>query len=314
LTTKEVNTPTMNVVQLDNPQPPDQRPLPPLPPPPSNPQDLADFTLLLESYVSEPQLKHFFDTPEDRVFLETIAKNADDLRAKGDPLMQNPANVKRLTRLALYQLVMYCDDSGSMGREERYATQKQLIKRITSLACKILPPASGGYGIELHFINSESHFNVSAADVHGAVEKVKPKGQTKIGTHLHSKILEPLVYSHLQARERLKRPFLVCCITDGCPKPESQQTFKLKVSECKKRLVEAGYNPQAVMFCVNQIGNDKEAFKFLQHLREDREVRDVVYCTSDQLDKKWKEFKENEKLLDEWLLRMLATPIMIDSD
>jgi hypothetical protein len=111
----------------------------------------------------------------------------------------------------------------------------------------------------------------------------------------------------------LERPLLMCCITDGCPTYESVQTFRDAIVECRKRVVDAGHVSTTVMFSINQIGSDEDGFHFLRDLSYDCEIQDVLYCTSDQLDDKFREFKENELKLDEWLLATLAAPLMMDT-
>ena len=61
---------------------------------------------------------------------------------------------------------------------------------------------------------------------------------------------------------------------------------------------------------MSQIGNDPSAYAFLKGLGEDQEISDVLYCTSSRLDDDLKQFKGNEKRLDEWLLKTLTQPIM----
>jgi len=80
--------------------------------------------------------------------------------------------------------------------------------------------------------------------------------------------------------------------------------------ECKAKLVAAGFDKGSVMFCVSQIGNDQTAATFLSDLASEEEIKDVLYCTADQLDQKFAEMKNNERDLEVWLLEMLTKPIM----
>ena len=273
------------------------------------PETAEQFKTVLVQCVESNHLDTFFG-PDDS-FIQKVSALATNLRASDDPLLQSAENVDRLTCLTLYQLVIYCDDSGSMAGG-LYNTQQQLVSRIVSLATKILPD---DYGVELRFINSEFARNVRTSQVEAAVASVRPTGATPIGTNLRRKILEPLIYNVLSTSDkRIRRPFLVCTITDGYPNNEPESRFKDEIVECRKTLKGANYHPKSAMFCISQIGNNSSAFAFLQRLRIDSEIQDVLYCTSDQLDEKFREFKDNERVLDEWLLKTLTTPLMTRMD
>lgn len=64
------------------------------------------------------------------------------------------------------------------------------------------------------------------------------------------------------------------------------------------------------MFCINQVGTDKSAEQFLNALRNEKAIEEVIYCTVGQLDAKYEELKENERALESWLLHLLTNPIM----
>ncbi|GBE84699.1 hypothetical protein SCP_0606790 [Sparassis crispa] len=259
----------------------------------------------LTSYVSDTGLDQFFK-PGD-TFLQDLAKKAASLPDDPNSLYSKPDNVKRLTTLSLYQPVIYCDDSGSMDSDNRYENQRELVSRIARIATRIVPET---YGVELRFINADSASNLSAAEIDAAMRRVEPDGGTMLGTSLRSKILEPLVYGVIASGKKLDRPFLICTITDGDPSRGDRPSFKDAIVECRKMLVRNGYKPNAVRFCVSQIGNDRSATAFLEQLRGDPEISDVLYCTSDRLDDRFKEFKQAENRLEEWLLKMLTEPIM----
>lgn len=121
-----------------------------------------------------------------------------------------------------------------------------------------------------------------------------PDGATNIGTGLVNRILEPLVYSALDSSSTgLKRPLLVCIITDGDPFPEARGVLQEEIGKCMERLVNAEYEATAVRFLVSQIGDD-----------------DSVHCTTDSLDSMFEDLKGNDSRLEEWLLKVLTAPIM----
>ncbi|PCH33965.1 hypothetical protein WOLCODRAFT_141893 [Wolfiporia cocos MD-104 SS10] len=271
------------------------------------PQTAEEFQASLDTYVTKSGLERFF-APGDP-FLHNLAEKAAALRDDPSSNLGSPENISRLTCLSLYQPVIYCDDSGSMDKHDRYEHQRELVSRIARIATKIVPD---DMGVELRFINAPNPApNLSAAHIDAAVRMVRPSGGTKIGTVLKDKILQPLVYDILSdPQQKLHRPLLVCTITDGCPSAEAADLFQQTIYQCKRSLVDAGYEPNAVMFCISQIGNDESASAFLEKLRGDQAIQDVLYCTTDKLDDAFKELKENERGLEEWLLKLLTRPIM----
>jgi len=140
--------------------------------------------------------------------------------------------------------------------------------------------------------------------------KTQPRGGTRIGSTLRRDILAPFVYSKIDSRSSFQRPLLVCAITDGDPSSEPVTAFKDAIVECRRKLVAADYEPTSVMFCISQIGTDLKAAAFLAGLRDDDEIRDVLYCTADRLDGAFDEMRANEARLEEWLLELLTKPIM----
>jgi hypothetical protein len=270
------------------------------------PNSVQELNTSVTNFVSDTGLKKFF--PRDDPFLQNLAEKA--ARLKDDPTtdLGKPENIKRLTTLSLYQPVIYCDDSGSMAHGDRYEDQRALVTRIARIATKIVPD---DLGVELCFINAGSSTNMTAAEIDKAITSVKPSSGTRIGTHLRSKILQPLVYDVLSdPGKTFKRPLLICVITDGCPTNEAADSFKKAVVECRHTVMKAGYESTAVLFSISQIGDDKDATEFLDKLRQDTELEDVVHCTTDRLDDAYKDLKQNEKKLELWLLKTLTNPIM----
>ncbi|THH06245.1 hypothetical protein EW146_g9674 [Bondarzewia mesenterica] len=270
------------------------------------PHTVEEFKDSLNTYVADSGLEKFFG--RDDPFLQTLAENAAALRDDNTTFLGKPENIRHLTRLALYQPVIYCDDSGSMDAENRYTHLRELVTRIARIATKIVPE---NLGVELRFINSRSSSNLSAVDIDAAVAAVHPNGGTAIGTNLRQKILEPLVYGVLSdPNKSLRRPLLVCTITDGCPSEEQPMVFRDAIVECRRQLVNHGYEPSAAMFSISQIGDDAKGTAFLDGLRGDQEVEDVLHCTTDRLDSKYQELRMNERRIEEWLLKLLTKPIM----
>lgn len=72
---------------------------------------------------------------------------------------------------------------------------------------------------------------------------------TKIGTQLEAKILRPMAYNR-----RLAKPLLVITVTDGEPSDTPVDKIVSVIKECSKKMVSAGYGPNAVAFQFAQVG------------------------------------------------------------
>jgi len=282
------------------------------------PQDIKDemgdiktpkqLVTAVDNYVKDSGLTKFF-SPNDP-FLHDLAQKATKLADDGNSDLGRPENIKRLTVLSLYQPVIYCDDSLSMNSQGRFENQRHLVSRIARVATKIVPDKF--QHVPLRFINSNILSSFTSDTIDEVLKSSAPmNGGTKIGTNLRNKILNPLVYDVLnQPGGRLERPFLVCAITDGVPNIEARDTFKMEIANCREFLISKGYEPSAVMFCISQIGDDEDAKEFLDGLRDDDSIQDVLYAMTDRLDEEYKKLRTNEKKLEVWLLHLLTKPIM----
>ncbi|KAJ3529255.1 hypothetical protein NM688_g7879 [Phlebia brevispora] len=260
----------------------------------------------LSTFVQGSGLDKFFSGSS--TFLRTVSEKAAVLRGDPTTTLSSPENFKRLMRLSLYQLVIYCDDSGSMRVDNRYENQRELVKRLAHIATRIVPDS---YGVELRFINADSASNLGAAEIEEAMLRTRPGGGTQIGTALRAKILQPLVYDVLDDVTRhLDRPLLVFVITDGHPEREPFGAFKDAILECKQKLLKAGYQPNSVVFSVSQIGNNEKAQAFLDGMRNDDDLQDVLTCSSVLLDEEFKALQGDEGKVETWLLKLLAAPVM----
>ncbi|KAF4615559.1 hypothetical protein D9613_013008 [Agrocybe pediades] len=281
------------------------------------PKTAKDFKKTINNFVNDTGLARFYTKKPD--FIQALAEKASALRDNPNTDLGKPSNIKRLTNLSLYQLVIYCDDSGSMGAESngkypasdpsktRYHSLCQLVSRITSVATTLLPDDTV---IKVRFINNPYQGDLTAAEVPAFMETVRPGNTTPLGRSLVQKILKPLVYDRISnPAYEFEQPLLIFAITDGEP-DKNDVPIADAVTECRRALVDKQYDPTSVMFCISQIGTDAKAKAFLDNVRQQGEIEDVVYCTAEQLDVAFSEYRQNEKELDVWLLDMLTRPIM----
>ncbi|KAI0121863.1 hypothetical protein F4814DRAFT_406799 [Daldinia grandis] len=282
------------------------------------PKTKDEFKKNIAKFVDEHKLGKFF-RHDSQQLLEDIAAKAVELQGDPTSVLGQPENSENLIKLALYQPVIYCDDSGSMdtigndSRENRIGDQRDLVRRVASICTRIVPD---DLGVHLRFINNEPNNsnNLRMDEIQDIMDQVKPLGCTEIGTQLRKRILEPLLYSQYNDRvKNLKRPLFISIITDGIPygesrSPETRNTLRDEIKKCQEYLLENGLPSRTVVFQISQIGSDKNSKEFLQSLRE--ENLENVYITAQQLDSRFRELRENEKDLEAWLFETLLEPIL----
>ncbi|KAL7958943.1 hypothetical protein V8C34DRAFT_136208 [Trichoderma compactum] len=265
-----------------------------------------EFQASMMQFINETGLDYFFE--EGDPLLKTIASKAVELQGKEDNLLNKDKDIQDITKLALYQPVFYCDDSGSMKQGTRQSDQIDLVRRVARISTLLVPD---GFGAGLLFINDKLDMDpkLTAEQVEEIMKATKLGGKTRIGTQLEQKILKPLIYDVIKNEKRIERPILISCITDGCASGETRNKFKEVIVKCIEFLLENGYPPQTVRFQISQIGNDSSAADFLQQLKDDDELTEWLYCTTQRLDEGCREFNDNEEDLERWLLQTLMGPI-----
>lgn len=194
-----------------------------------------------------------------------------------------------------------------MQTGSRWPSQKQLVAKIANITSRAVPENKGAH---LRFINKviTAADNLNSDQVAANLD-FTPYGSTPIGTQLRAKILQPLIYDVIDANKPLERPYLIIITTDGCPWEEPEDKLRTVVLECAEKLNEKGYRRDAVTFCLNQIGDNDEAKKFLNNIEADSEVQKTLHRTSELLDDRYDELKENGAELEAWLLVMLLSPL-----
>ncbi|KAF3317976.1 hypothetical protein TWF173_009796 [Orbilia oligospora] len=272
-----------------------------------------DFKKEINTFVEYSRLGRFF--PPKSTFIKNVVDKAVSLGR--DP--SNSLDAKDLARIALYQPVIYCDDSGSMRQGTRRDDLKDLVKRIASVTSRIAPD---GEGVEIRFINHPTapHYSKPSLD---AIDSIMAEAtwddRTPIGTNLKEKILEPLIYSKLRLNSNtLTRPVLICIIIDGCPEggpmsKETRDTLRDNIVECGEVLAQHGYHVDAIKFHIAQIGEEEEATAWLDELR-DAGLDHVLYCATERLDDKYRELRRNPRELDQWILKELMSSILDDDE
>jgi hypothetical protein len=213
-----------------------------------------------------------------------------------------------IAKLALFDVVLFLDDSGSMVFQEngsRIDDMKLVLQR-AAFAGSLFDTD----GIQVRFFNSE----VSQAeerphtteDIDRLIPRGRFKGLTPLGASLRSKVIEPLVMS--QARgDRLRKPVLVIIITDGQPDNE-REVFEV-IKAASNELGRTRFGRNAISYEFAQVGTDKGATAFLKKLDDDRSIGDLIDCTSNfetEQDEMSRTTPGVELTPDLWLLKLLV--------
>ncbi|KAI5795827.1 hypothetical protein FPQ18DRAFT_325443 [Pyronema domesticum] len=215
-----------------------------------------------------------------------------------------------LTKVALYDVIVFCDDSGSMLNDHRFDEQRGIVQRISRIA-----QTYNKSGVSLRFINfleDNGYNNLKHTDINGAVSSVFPAGTTRIGTKLLEKVVLPFVVEPAR-RGTLRRPVLISIITDGEPTEENIDTLKWAILACKHELSKnvsprtgQAYGKSAVTFQISRIGNSPESKRYLDRLANDPDIGDLIMCVDETLDAAVRTAGPDSGKLMTWLTKLLA--------
>ncbi|KAJ3552467.1 hypothetical protein NM688_g4137 [Phlebia brevispora] len=249
-----------------------------------------------------------FDTFLEHVILDGISIHANVQKSL------ESVNVRRLVRLALYQHVIYCDDSTAMNNKEEFAMAAEFTTKIVYRAMWLAPNTRPS--AEVHFVNDDggklcglNGSEQSYSQIKKGFRKVQSNEYNNLGTGLRTKVLQPFVYEVLESSGgRLQRPLLITVVIRCAPFPETRSTFRDAVVECKRRLVEAGYKATHVLFNVYAVNNLPNAYDFMEELRGDVDLQDVLSCVTDDLSSS-RELSSRSWDSDRWILDTMILPI-----
>ncbi|KAI5302784.1 hypothetical protein KEM55_000900, partial [Ascosphaera atra] len=184
-----------------------------------------------------------------------------------------------IVKLALYDIVIFIDDSGSMSFEEdgERLQDLQLILSRVAFAASLFDDD----GIQVRFMNSEERADGlrSEDQAQQLVSTHRFRGLTPLGSNLQSKVIEPLVLPKIRSGN-LRKPVLAIIITDGEPTGENRSTLGDVILSTVREAERSPWGKGAVAFQLAQVGNDVKARKFLSELDEDPRFGRNVDCIS----------------------------------
>ncbi|WVR07881.1 hypothetical protein IAU60_004924 [Kwoniella sp. DSM 27419] len=207
-----------------------------------------------------------------------------------------------LVKIALFDVVVLVDDSGSMSFEqngERIEDLKMILGKI-AFACALFDYD----GIQVRFLNSQlqgNNINSEQAAL-SLVQQVKFSGLTPLGTSLDQKILQPLLLG--PARQgSLQKPLLVIAITDGAPAGEPSDKIASVIKNANTELQRSRYGADAVSYQLSQ--------EFLTSLDSHPQIGALIDQTMDyEYEQEQMKQKTGEELSPEmWIMKLLLGPI-----
>jgi hypothetical protein len=277
-------------------------------------QSIGIYKQLLQNTIQEKQLQHFYPSSDSR--LDQAARVAATHIAQVCARWRLPLEIGQdLAKLALFDVVLYIDNSGSMQFEEEGERINDLRQVLTHVVDVVRLFDADGFTIR--FMNGGLKGDP-------ALENVKDEetinrylnqpsmfhGMTPLGTELRKQILNDLVAS--ARANRLPKPVLVITVTDGQPQGESKDALYDAILWATKEVAKTQCGPGAVSFQFAQVGNDKKAQEFLTGLDNDLQVGHLVDCTSnyEQESDQMRRANPPVDLTPQlWLLKMLVGAI-----
>lgn len=231
----------------------------------------------IENMVRTNRLEAFYPPNKLQQVLQRL--NQTDFRALSQRWNMPLELAHDLATLALYDIVIFADDSGSMIFEEngeRINDLKVIMARVAEVATLFDED-----GIVVRFMNGHVEGNGirDALTANNLIQQVQFTGMTPLGSSLDSKVIRPFLGGGISNRS-LQKPILVITITDGEPTGEPQNTVANVIKNAKNMCASSIYGPGAIAFEFAQVGKDTKAQAFLGRLDTDPEIGKMIDATS----------------------------------
>ncbi|GAQ84528.1 hypothetical protein KFL_001930060 [Klebsormidium nitens] len=260
----------------------------------------------LQSIVQTNGLHQFYPPQAIQALAQRIAQtvNFDQLAAK----WRMPKELAiDLAGLGLYDIIILADDSSSMSFEEqgeRIDDLKLILNKVSEVATLFDQD-----GIQIRFLNSQAQGNNirTAQEAEACVAQTRFQGLTPLAASMERNILQPLVFGPAQSGQ-LRKPVLIVTITDGEPSDSPRDAILQVIKNARARLAQFGPKPLAFQFA--QVGRDSRAQAFLGTLDKNRDVGDLIDCTS-YYELEAEEFRKKgvDMTVELWLVKMMVGAI-----
>ncbi|KAL8970161.1 MAG: hypothetical protein Q9197_003953 [Variospora fuerteventurae] len=262
----------------------------------ANPREIEIYKGLLRSAIQENQLQNMISPNDPR--LDAYAARAPSQVANFATRFKIDMEIARdIIKLALFDVILYIDDSGSMKLDEagnRVVQLKKILSQVVAAAMLF-----DDDGISIRFMNWQPRRLAYGEQPHpGEVtenmldriqteqtlqyiaDQIPFKGLTPLGTSLRQRIIDPLVLGPARSGA-LRKPVLILTITDGAPAGEQPtvifDTIRYASAEMSRM---PRYGQGAISFEFAQVGDDSQAEAFLGKLDSDPSFGRMVDVTS----------------------------------
>jgi hypothetical protein len=214
--------------------------------------------------------------------------------------------------LAMYDIVLIGDDSGSMGRTDRGETMdrwsllKLMVQTISFWATLM-----DDDGIDVRMFNTNiggDGDNIrSPQEVNRLFDICRPGGLTPMGESIDRTVKEKKILRNMKNSE-LPKPVLFLIVTDGVPSNKTAVVEAIKT--CRSNAKRSIYGKRAIAFGFCQIGKDTDAQKWLGKIDCDKYIGNSVDCTSEYYAEQ-QEFEEagNQLTPGTYIAKVLLGPI-----
>ncbi|KAJ5790451.1 uncharacterized protein N7518_007462 [Penicillium psychrosexuale] len=273
----------------------------PLPGQITYPRTVEEFKSNLHDLINKKGLEDFY--PAGNEYVAKIAENSFKILNDSTIPGATPKNVTIMSRLALYQPILYCDDSGSMDTDNRMSLQASMVEKMARL---ITAAATEDKRlVHLRFINKDVKFdNLNPSELSFKMN-FSPAGSTRLGSNLKDKVLDDFLYGPINKGDVLSRPLLILTVTDGAPNSEDPDAYQNEVRASLDFVKANGYGEEAVRYDLSQVGNAPEATAFLESWEMNDLVPNNINVTAEHLDAQFENLRDNEADLHDWLLERL---------
>ena len=276
-------------------------------------QQISFYKQLLQGTIQEKQLQYFFSQTDSRLdqAATVAATHIDQVCAR----WRLPREVGQdLAKLALFDIILYINNSGSMQFEEdgeRIHDLRQVLAHVVDVVSLF-----DSDGFTLRFMNGpkgerelENIKDLATIDRYLSRPGIF-HSTTPLGSELKKQILNDIVAKAQSLT--LPKPVLVITITDGIPVGESKNTLRDAIYHASRGVAATNCGPGAISFQFAQVGNDKNAQEYLSKLDNDPEIGHLIDCTSNYEQESEQMMKANPSVdltPQLWLLKMLVGAI-----
>ncbi|OJJ77942.1 hypothetical protein ASPBRDRAFT_71223 [Aspergillus brasiliensis CBS 101740] len=200
-----------------------------------------------------------------------------------------PGCEKAMVELALFDMVIVCDNSNSMYRYSD--AMRRTLRHLVTIASLLLPK-----GITIQFLNTNKdgkylYENITDGyQVDNIFQNARFLGIRRVwntpglGDVLDQDIIHPMILRKAKARV-LKRPVISIMLTDAdIPSAQGRETLKSSIRSCKKAKDLEKYGDKATLFLLSRVGNSRRGKEFVSELEKDSSINDVLHCSTGSLD------------------------------